>query len=54
MSYLLVMPRKAFYPMKYLIYSEDTLIGWSPLDKGDPPMAIVSGVFYPNPSSTKV
>jgi hypothetical protein len=34
-------------PMKYEILADEIVIGWSELEKGDPPMGVALGVFHP-------
>jgi hypothetical protein len=34
-------------PMKYEVLADEIVIGWSELEKGDPPMGVALGVFHP-------
>jgi len=36
--------------MKYEVFAGDVMIGWSELEKGDPPMGVALGVFHPTDS----
>jgi len=40
--------------MKYNIYADGELIGWSELEGGDPPMGVAFGDFHPEPSYEKL
>jgi hypothetical protein len=40
--------------MKYLLYCDEELVGWSALEFADPPMGCVAGVFYPNENYEKI
>ena len=40
--------------MKFNIFADNTLIGWSDLPSGDPPMGVASGRFYPNEAYEKI
>ena len=35
---------------RFHIYSEDSLVGWSELELGDPPMGVAFGKFIPAPA----
>ena len=39
--------------MKFNIYADGELIGWSEFEMGDPPMGGVAGNFYPMPAYEK-
>ena len=40
--------------MRFNIYSGDSLIGWSALEHGDPPMGMASGTLHPSGSYSEV
>lgn len=39
---------------RFEIYSGPTLIGWSELERGDPPMGCADGRFLPSPHYTSI
>ena len=40
--------------MRYFLYSNDEILGWSELIYTDPPMGCVRGSFYPNDNYKKI
>jgi hypothetical protein len=34
--------------MRYEVFAGDVMIGWSELERGDPPMGVALGVFHPS------
>jgi hypothetical protein len=39
---------------RFEVYSGDTLIGWSELESGDPPMGVAFGRFMPGPEYQRI
>ena len=40
--------------MRFNILNGTALVGWSELERGDPPMGCASGRFYPEPADSEI